>query len=318
MLRGLIFGAAVALPVALGAAPGAVGTGFAQQAAPEAPAAADEVSARTLADLRTDLRAVGADLRALRAELTASGAEGFRAAGGDSAIDRMNAMEREITRLTGETERLRHRIDRVVRDGSNRIGDIEFRLCEMEEGCDLGALTTTQLGDLDGGGAALMGSAFDTAPTAVPTGAAEGTAAAAGGASGPLTGQEQAELDRARAALDAGDFPRAAELFGAFAGTHGGSPAATEALFLQGVALDGAGDPKGATAAWLQAFAAAPAGPRAADALLGLARVSAAGRPAAEGCVYLDELVSRFPGTPQADEAARRSASASCAAAGQP
>ncbi|WP_449042082.1 tetratricopeptide repeat protein [Paracoccus sp. (in: a-proteobacteria)] len=304
MLRGLIFGAAVALAGA--------GAALAQQAAPEAPAAAaaGEGAARTLADLRADLRAVGADLRALRAELSASGAEGFRAAGGESAIDRMNAMEREITRLTGETERLRHRIDRIVRDGSNRIGDIEFRLCEMEDGCDLGALTTTQLGDLDGGGAALMGSAFDAAPTAAPAGA---------GVSGALTAQEQAELDRARAALDAGDFPRAAELFGGFASTHAGSPAATEALYLQGAALDSAGDAKGATAAWLQAFAAAPTGPRAADALLGLSRVSAAGRPATEGCVYLDELIARFPGTPQADEAARRSASAGCAAAaGQP
>lgn len=301
-MRRLMFGAVLALA-------GASGAALAQQGAPETPAVVGEGSSRTLADLRADLRAVGAELRALRVELTASGAKGFRAAGGDSAIDRMNAMEREITRLTGDTERLRHRIDRIVRDGSNRIGDIEFRLCEMEDGCDLGALTTSQLGDLDGGGAALMGSAFDAAPSGP---------ASAGGAPGALTGQEQADLDRARAALDAGDFPRAAELFGGFAATHAGSPAATEALYLQGAALDSAGDPKGATGAWLQAFAAAPAGPRAADALLGLSRVSAAGRPAAEGCVYLDELISRFPGTPQADEAARRSAAAGCATAGQP
>lgn len=302
MLRRLMFGAALALAVA--------GAAQAQQAAPEAATAAD-AAPRTLADLRADLRAVGADLRALRAELNASGAEGFRAAGGDSAIDRMNAMEREITRLTGDTERLRHRIDRIVRDGSNRIGDIEFRLCEMEDGCDLGALTTTQLGDLDGGGAALMGSAFDAAPSAPAS-------AGNGGPTGALTGQEQADLDRARTALESGDFPRAAELFGGFAATHAGSPAATEALYLQGAALDSAGDPKGATGAWLQAFAAAPTGPRAPDALLGLSRVSVVGRPATEGCVYLDELTSRFPGTPQADEAARRSASAGCATAGQP
>ncbi len=304
MLRRLMFGAALALAGA--------GAALAQQAAPEAPAVAGEGTSRTLAELRADLRAVGADLRALRAELAASGADGFRAAGGDSAIDRMNAMEREITRLTGDTERLRHRIDRIVRDGSNRIGDIEFRLCEMEDGCDLGALTTSQLGDLDGGGAALMGSAFDAAPSAPAS-----APASAGGSPGALTGQEQADLDRARAALEAGDFPRAAELFGDFAATHAGSPAATEALYLQGAALDSAGDPKGATGAWLQAFAAAPAGPRAADALLGLSRVSAVDRPAAEGCVYLDELISRFPGTPQADEAARRSALAGCAS-GQP
>ena len=143
MLRALVLGMGMVLAAPV----------LAQEAAPPAAAAP---SGRTLADLRADLRAVGAELRALRAELNASGAEGFRAAGGDSAIDRMNAMEREITRLTGETERLKHRIDGVVRDGTNRIGDLEFRLCEMEDGCDLGALTTPTLGEADTGGGVLQ------------------------------------------------------------------------------------------------------------------------------------------------------------------
>ena len=281
MLRALVLGAALALAL----------PALAQEPAP---------SGRTLADLRADLRAVGAELRGLRAELNASGAEGFRAAGGDSAIDRMNALEREITRLTGETERLKHRIDGVVRDGTNRIGDIEFRLCEMEEGCDLGALTTPSLGEADAGGGLLQPSLGSPAPAA---------------SDDPLTAEERADLDLAREAMQAGDFTRAAELFGRFAQTHAGSPAAAEALFLKGAALDSANDPKGATAAWLQAFAAAPAGPRAADTLLGLSRVSAAGRPPSEGCIYLAELTTRFPATPQAEEAARRMVSAGCEAA---
>lgn len=287
MLRALVLGAGLAL-----AAPA-----LAQEAAPPAAAAP---SGRTLADLRADLRAVGAELRGLRAELNASGAEGFRAAGGDSAIDRMNAMEREITRLTGETERLKHRIDGVVRDGTNRIGDIEFRLCEMEDGCDLGALTTPTLGEVDAGGGMLQPSLGGPAPV---------------GPDAPLTAQEQADMGQARESMQAGDFTRAAELFGRFAQSHAGSPAAAEALFLKGAALDSANDPKGAAAAWLQAFAAEPAGPRAPDTLLGLSRVSAAGRPPSEGCVYLAELTARFPDTPQAEEAARRMVSAGCEAA---
>ena len=300
MLRALVLGGALAL-----AAPA-----LAQDAVPQPQAGAQAQpqggSGRTLADLRADLRAVAAELRALRAELNASGAEGFRAAGGDSAIDRMNAMEREITRLTGETERLKHRIDSVTRDGTNRIGDIEFRLCEMEEGCDLSALTTPQLGETDtGAGAGMLQPSLErSAPAAAPD--------------APLTAQERADLDRAREAMQAGDFTRAAELFGRFAETHAGSPAAAEALFLKGAALDSANDPKGATAAWLQAFAAEPTGPRAPDTLLGLSRVSAAGRQASEGCVYLAELTTRFPGTPQAEEAARRMVSAGCEAAGAP
>ena len=97
----------------------------AQTAAPAtpAPATAAPAEGRTLADLRADLKALAAELKALRAELNTSGAAGFQAAGGDSAIDRMNAMERDLARLTGEAERLRKRIDQVVRDGTNRIGD---------------------------------------------------------------------------------------------------------------------------------------------------------------------------------------------------
>lgn len=282
----------------------------AQQAAPApaAPAPAGSTAGQpTLADLGVSLKALGAELQSLRSQLNASGAAGFRAAGGDSAIDRMNAMEREIARLTGETERLKNRIDRIVRDGTNRIGDIEFRLCEMEEGCDLGALTTPPLGDQAGAGPAVLEPAALGAVAAMPA------------ADIPLTRDEKADFDAATAALQSGDFAQAALLFGSFAEAHAGSPAAPEALFLKGAALDSAGDAKAAVAAWLQAFAAAPAGPRAPDALLGLSRVAAAGRPAAAGCVYLSELTTRFPGTPQADEAARRSAAADCdALAGDP
>ena len=124
-------------------------------------------------------------------------------------------------------------------------------------------------------------------------------------------------IEAASAAMQQGDFPRAAELFAAFARTHADSPAAAEAQFLRGAALDSAGDAKGATAAWLSAFAAAPTGPRAADALLGLSRVAAVGKAPSAGCVYLTELTTRFAGTPQADEAERRSTAANCAAAMQ-
>lgn len=106
--------------------------------------------AQTLADIRTELSQLSADLQSLRAQLVASGPAGFAAAGGDSAIDRMNAMEARLAQLTGQTEQLQNRIDRIVKDGTTRIGDIEFRLCELEEGCDLGSLTTPALGQQGG------------------------------------------------------------------------------------------------------------------------------------------------------------------------
>jgi tol-pal system protein YbgF len=265
------------------------------------PAAAQD-RARTLADIRAELAQLSAQLQDLRAQLVASGPAGFAAAGGDSAIDRMNAMEARLAELTGQTEELQNRIDRVVRDGTSRIGDIEFRLCEMEEGCDLGSLTTPELGTQGGGGAlppSDRGGALVNPAIPPATGAA-------------ATAAEKADFDRAREVLGQGDFRRAADLFAAVAQTHAGGPLTAEALFLRGAALDSAGDLAGAGIAWLECFAAAPDGARAPDALLGLSRAMAARGGPQEGCYYLQEILDRFPAAPQAAEAQRRMAAARC------
>src|SRR5690606_25951984 len=215
--------------------------------------------AGTLADIRAELNQLSADLQSLRAQLVASGPAGFAAAGGDSAIDRMNSMEMRLQQLTGQTEQLQNRIDRIVRDGTTRIGDIEFRLCEMEEGCDLGSLTTPTLGE-QGGSTPLPPSDQRGALTQSRTPSAGAAATAA----------EKADFDRAREVLGQGDFHRAAELFAAIAQTHAGGPLTAEALFLRGAALDFAGDLEGSGVGSPVSFAATPYGPRAADALLGL------------------------------------------------
>lgn len=263
------------------------------------PAAAQD--ARTLADIRAELSQLSSDLQSLRAQLVASGPAGFAAAGGDSAIDRMNAMEARLAQLTGQTEQLQNRIDRIVRDGTTRIGDIEFRLCEMEEGCDLGSLTTPTLGEQ--GGSAPLPSSDQQGALAQPKTPSAGAAA---------TAAEKADFDRAREVLGQGDFHRAAELFAAIAQTHAGGPLTAEALFLRGAALDSAGDLEGAGMAWLESFAANPNGPQAADALLGLSRAMSAKAGPQEGCYYLQEIVARFPGVPQAAEAERRIAETGC------
>ena len=59
------------------------------------PAVAQD-KAQSLADIRAELNQLTADLQTLRAQLVASGPAGFAAAGGDSAIDRMNAMEARL------------------------------------------------------------------------------------------------------------------------------------------------------------------------------------------------------------------------------
>lgn len=259
--------------------------------------------AQTLADIRNELAQLSAQLQDLRGQLQAEGPAGYQAAGGDSAIDRMNAMEAQLSQLTGQTEQLQNRIDRVVKDGTTRIGDIEFRLCEMEEGCDLGSLTTPTLGDQ--GSAAPLPSSNRQGALAAPASPSAGAATAA----------EKADFDRAREVLGQGDFRRAADLFAAVAETYAGGPLTAEALFLRGAALDSAGDLPAAGIAWLESFAANPNGPQAADALLGLSRAMSAKAGPAEGCYYLQEILARFPDAPQAAEAEKRLSAAECGGA---
>ncbi|WP_347140091.1 tetratricopeptide repeat protein [Paracoccus sp. SSK6] len=249
----------------------------------------------TLADLRTELTALRGQLQVLRSELVASGAAGFQAAGGDAAIDRMNAMEQRLARLTDRTEQMQNRIDRIVADGSRRIADIEFRLCEMDEGCDLAALTMLDLGR--------SGSPVPNLGPATPQ---------AGGGAKPVAAGEQADFDAAQQVMASGDFRRAADMFGAVAEAHAGGALTAEALFLRGAALDSAGDGKGAAAAWLEGFAADPDGPRAAESLLGIARVIAENGDPTAACLYLAEIPARFPGTPAAAKAETRLSRLAC------
>lgn len=254
-----------------------------------------------LADMQADLRALSVEMQALRSELVASGQPGFQAAGGDSAIDRMNAIEAAIARLTGETELLANRLNRIAQDGARRIGDIEFRLCEMDENCDLGALMSQpDLGRLGGNNA----SGAAVAP-ATP---------AASQDQGATTPTEQRAFDQARAALDRGQFQQAADGFAALARNHAGGPLTAQALYLQGLALDATGQQAAAASAWLESFAARPDGAHAADALLGLARLAdaAGGEQAEVSCLYLAEITVRFARSAQAGAAAQRARQQGC------
>ena len=106
------------------------------------PVAAQAQEAQTLADVRQELTVLNVEVQKLRRELSTTGGASVTVGNG-SVLDRVNAMESELARLTSKTEELENRINRVVADGTNRIGDLEFRLVELEGG-DLGALGTTQ------------------------------------------------------------------------------------------------------------------------------------------------------------------------------
>jgi len=237
----------------------------------------------SLADIRTDLATLAGLLGQLRAELASTGASGAGTVAG-TALERMNALEAELARLTAKTEALEQRIGRIVSDGTNRIGDLEFRVCEMEDSCDIASLGETKP----------LGGAVPGGPAVTPPPASGGTEMALG---------EKADYDRAKEALDSGSFRSAADLFAAFAETYPGSPLTGEAAFLRGEALMALGETGNAARAWLESFYSAPEGPRAPDALLklGLALDTLGQRQ--ESCLTLGQVPVRFPGSAAAAEA---------------
>ena len=240
--------------------------------------------AQTLADIRTELGALAAEFNALKAELVSSGAAASGAAGGD-ALQRMDTIEATLARLTARTEEVELKLNRVVSDGTNRIGDMEYRLCEVTAGCDPATLGATPTLGGDTGAA--------PAPVATDTGA--GTAPATGGTE--LAVAEQADFDRAKEVLGQGDFPGAAALFATYAQSYPGGPLVPEAHFLRGEALTKQGDTGNAARAYLDAFSAAPEGPLAPDALLKLGEGLGALGQVPEACVTLAEVGTRFPGS---------------------
>ena len=247
--------------------------------------------AETLADIRNELGQLAAEFNALKAELVSTGAASSGAAGGD-ALQRMDTIEAELARLTARTEEVELKLNRVVSDGTNRVGDIEYRLCEATEGCDPTSLGATPVLGGDTGGA--------VAPVATDTGAAAVTDSTGGG---ELAVSEQEDFDRAKEVLGQGDFPGAATLFATYAQSYPGGPLVPEAHYLRGEALSKQGDTGNAARAYLDAFSAKPDGPIAPDALLKLGEGLGALGQVPEACVTLGEVGTRFPGTMAATQA---------------
>ena len=247
----------------------------------------------TLADIRQELSVLYVEIQRLKRELSTTGGVSGGVAG--DMLQRVDLIEAELQRLTSKTENLEFRIDKVVTDGTNRVGDLEFRLCELEPGCDIATLQPTST--LGGETAA------NATPQPVPLPEAD---------TGELAVGEQADFDAAKSALDAGDFRSAADQFAAFSETYTGGPLTSEVHFLLGNALAGLGETSAAARAYLTSFSGDPNGPRAADALLQLGTSLAVLGQTNEACVTLAEVGARFPGAEQVGAAETERARLGC------
>ncbi|MBF9029159.1 tol-pal system protein YbgF [Rhodobacterales bacterium HKCCE3408] len=264
------------------------------------PAAAQDRAA-TLADIRQELAVLWVEIQRLNTQLSTTGAPiGGTGAGGD-VLARLDALELEIRRLNNLTEELQLQVEAVVRDGTNRVGDLEFRLCEVEPDCDIGSLGPTP---------SLGGVELPQASAGAPIAPSAGTGGTAGG--GNLAVAEQSDFDRAQAAYDAGDYAQAQELFTAFTETYPGGPLSAEAHFLRGEAAAAQGLWSVAARAYLDSFSGAPDSTRAPDSLQRLGVALAELGQTEEACLTLAEVENRYPGTPAVGNAQRAMAGLPC------
>ncbi len=246
--------------------------------------------AETLADLRAEAEALGAEIARLRTELVRGDGAGAARVEGDT-LERIDRLEAALSRLTAQTEELDFRIRRIVSDATNRLGDIEFRLVELEGGDVTQLGRTPPLGGLD---LSLPDDGAAPTPTPAP-GPAED-------ADGPLMAADERRAFEAAAALLRDDRPDdAAEALAAFIDTYPGGPMTAEAQLLLGAAHSARGAYGDAARAYLDLFTADPQGPRAPAALLALGEALGDLGETSEACVMFDELSIRFPDTSEAE-----------------
>ena len=189
-------------------------------------------------------------------------------------------------------------MNRVISDGTNRLGDLEYRLCEATEGCDPSTLgETAPIGGTD---------------TPAPAAAGSGDSVSEPAAGVELAVGEKRDYSRAIAKMEAGDFAGAAAGFATFVQTYPGSPLTQEVHFKRGEALGKAGDTAGAARAYLDAFTVNETGEFAPESLLKLGTALGALGQGPDACVTLAEVDKRFPGSVQGQDAKTAMAGLGC------
>jgi len=254
---------------------------------------------QTLADIRQELTVLFVEIQKLKRELSTTGGVDVNLAS-TNALDRVNSMESELTRLTAANEALTNRVDRIVADGTNRIGDLEFRLCELESNCDIAALSeATTLG----GG---------PLPAATQSASIETSSGGSATAGVELAVAEKADFERAKASFDEGSYETAAERLQQFTETYQGGPLTGLAHLLRGEALQNLGLTSSAARAYLESYSGTPNGPTSPTALLKLGLALDGLGQSSEACITLGEVTLRFPASDASIEAQAARANMGC------
>jgi tol-pal system protein YbgF len=250
----------------------------------------------TLADVRQQLSVLYVEIQQLKRDLSPTGAPGTVVAGA-STLERVDVIEQQLQVLTNKSEELQYRVERIDHDATNRIGDLEFRLLELEGG-DL-----SQLGE-----STTLGGVVEAAPEA----AVESGVGSGDGEPTELAVGEETDFNRAVTALDNAEFASAAAQFSSFVQTYPGSPLEPEAHLRRGQALEGVEDRTGAARAFLESYSGAPLAGTAPEALFRLGKSLGTLGQVNEACVTLNEVGVRFPGGTFVTEAQSEMAELQC------
>ncbi len=245
----------------------------------------------TLADIRQELSFLYVEIQQLKQELSTTGIS--QPLAGGTEIQRLDALEGELQRITGKVERLQFRIENIVKDGTNRIGDLEFRLVELEGGDTSKLGETTTLGG-------------KTQKIDTPTVPADQTT------TGDLAVSEKVDYDTAKAAYDKGEFKKSADLMAAFAKTYPGSPLMAGAYYWRGESFASLNQWTSAARSFLKSFSGTPDSDFAPRALyrLGVSLDKIGQRD--EACLTLKEVGARYPGSQSETDAKQQMAALAC------
>ena len=208
----------------------------------------------------------GAALAPALATMLVPGPAAAQSGGAQAA--QIQALGEEVRRLTGRVQELEAKIDRIARDGGQRINDLDYRLT-MQEGGDAG-----MVGD----------------PVALG-----GIAAALSAGAPPVAVSEKLTLEQAETALANDDPTTARKLVGEFLEQNPSGPLTPRARFILGRSLSELGETRSAAQIYLGYVQSWPQGPDAPESLLRLGSALAALNKGQEACLTLAEVAKRYP-----------------------
>ena len=259
----------------------------------------------TLADIRQELNFLLAEIQYLKSLLVTTGPpqSGSARAGGTVAL-RVDAIESELRQLTGAVEELQFRVDSIVEDGTRRIGDLEFRLVELEGG-DLSSVgRVPALGTVESKSAET-----EEADESVTAGSGESMGDDAltetvAPTESVHTGENA--FEGAMAAFQAGNYVDALGYLDASLDPDAEAETVAEVRFWQGETHFALRDWQSAASSYLDSFNRSPKGPNAPGAILGLGISLGELGHAEEACLMLSEAAVRSLSNPEITERSER------------